>query len=117
MIAVERMPRQRTCCPQCGVETHAGALDHTASEATRSLLAALGDPVRLGIVELLARHDRLCVCELAVAFPVGQPTVSHHLKILREAGLVDVVRKGQWAYYGLRREVLKRAAQELLRLL
>jgi ArsR family transcriptional regulator len=82
-----------------------------------SLLEALGDPVRLGIVEILSKHDRLCVCDLAEAFPVGQPTTSHHLRVLREADLVDVVRRGQWAYYGLKREPLKRLVQELVRLL
>jgi ArsR family transcriptional regulator len=105
------------CCPECGSKSHAEAIDHRAIETHGPLLAALGDPIRLGIVELLSRHDRLCVCDIAEAFPVEQPTISHHLRVLREAELVDVVRQGHWAYYGLRRDVLKRAAAHLVELL
>ncbi|MDR7555613.1 MAG: metalloregulator ArsR/SmtB family transcription factor [Armatimonadota bacterium] len=101
----------------CGRRSHAGALDHDALEARAAVLTALGDPVRLGIVELLAGHDRLCVCDIVEAFPLGQPTISHHLRVLREAGLVDVERRGHWAFYGLRRDALKRVAQDLVRLL
>ena len=104
-------------CAQCGLTSHAGVLDQTSLEVTGALLAALADPIRLGIIELLSRHDRMCVCDIVTAFSVGQPTVSHHLRVLREAGLVDVMRRGPWAYYGLKRDVLKRAAQELVRLL
>jgi len=104
-------------CRQCGLPSHADAVDQAEVETTAVLLAALADPVRLGIVQLLASHDRLCVCEIAPAFVVGQPTISHHLKILREAGLVDVVRRGQWAYYGLRRDAMKRIAQQFVGLL
>jgi DNA-binding transcriptional ArsR family regulator len=106
-----------SCCAQCGLLTHAGVLDHPALEATGHALEALADPVRLGIIELLSKHDRMCVCDLGTAFEVEQPTISHHLKILRETGLVDVVRRGPWAYYGLRRDVLKQTVQDLLRLL
>jgi ArsR family transcriptional regulator len=106
-----------SCCAQCGLTTHAGVLDHPALETTGRMLEALADPVRLGIVELLSEHDRMCVCDIGTAFEVEQPTISHHLKILREAGLVDVVRRGPWAYYGLRRDALKQAVQDLVRLL
>jgi ArsR family transcriptional regulator len=108
---------QEACCPQCGAASHAGAIDQAAVEAGGALLAALGDPIRLGIVQLLSRHDRLCVCDITEAFPIGQPTVSHHLRVLREAELVDVVRQGHWAYYGLRRDVLKRTVAQLVGLL
>jgi ArsR family transcriptional regulator len=104
-------------CAQCGLVSHAGALDYAALVAAGKSLEALADPIRLGIVELLSRHDRMCVCDIVTAFPVEQPTVSHHLKVLREAGLVDVVRRGPWAYYGLRRDSLKRAIQGLVGLL
>jgi ArsR family transcriptional regulator len=104
-------------CPQCGGRDHAEAVDRAAVERTAMPLAALGDPVRLGIVLLLSKHDRLCVCDIAAAFPVGQPTVSHHLRVLREAALVDVVRRGRWAYYGLRRDVLKGMVGEMVALL
>src|SRR2546430_188045 len=72
---------------------------------------------RLKMIRLLAQHDALCVCELEQAFEVQQPTISHHLKVLREAGLVDVQRRGTWAYYSLRKDALKRLTQGLLEVL
>ncbi len=117
MMALRDRPAGKVCCPECGCRSHADLLDRAAVDAGAALLAALGDPVRLGVVELLARHDRMCVCDIAAAFPVGQPTISHHLRLLREAGLVDVVRRGHWAFYGLRRETLKPVARQILNLL
>lgn len=117
MPTEQAVPSKAACCPQCGCASHADAVDPAALDATGSLFQTLGDPVRLGIIALLSKHDRMCVCDLAEAFPVGQPTVSHHLRVLREAGLVTSLREGHWAYYSLRREALKRAAQELLGLL
>jgi ArsR family transcriptional regulator, arsenate/arsenite/antimonite-responsive transcriptional repressor len=68
---------------------------------------ALGDPIRLQLVDVLREHaGRVCVCELTPLFDVGQPTVSHHLKVLREAGIVDSERQGLWAYYYVRPEAL-----------
>ena len=67
-------------------------------------LAIVGHPVRMRLLHLLARAEgRVCVCDLEAAVPVKQPTVSHHLKLLREAGLVGVEREGLWAYYFLDR--------------
>lgn len=61
---------------------------------------ALGDPIRVQLVDVLRRHaGKVCVCELTPLFDVGQPTVSHHLKVLRHAGIVDSEREGLWAYY------------------
>lgn len=61
---------------------------------------ALGDPVRLQLVDVLRKHaGKVCVCELTPLFAVGQSTVSHHLKVLRAAGIVDSERRGLWAYY------------------
>jgi ArsR family transcriptional regulator, arsenate/arsenite/antimonite-responsive transcriptional repressor len=61
---------------------------------------ALGDPTRLEVYRLIAAQpDPLCVCDIVARFEVSQPTISHHLKILREAGLVTVSRRGVWAYY------------------
>jgi ArsR family transcriptional regulator len=61
---------------------------------------ALGDPIRLQLVDVLRKHaGKVCVCELVPLFDVSQPTLSHHLKKLREAGLVDSERQGLWAYY------------------
>ena len=64
------------------------------------LAKALGDPVRLQLVDVLRRHaGRVCVCELVPLFDISQPTLSHHLKRLREAGIVACERRGLWAYY------------------
>jgi ArsR family transcriptional regulator len=61
---------------------------------------ALGDPVRLQVVDVLRKHaGKVCVCELVPLFDISQPTLSHHLKKLREAGIVDSERRGLWAYY------------------
>jgi ArsR family transcriptional regulator, arsenate/arsenite/antimonite-responsive transcriptional repressor len=71
---------------------------------------ALGDPVRLQLVDVLRRHaGKVCVCELVPLFDLSQPTVSHHLKVLREAGIVGSERRGLWAYYF----VIPDALQEL----
>jgi ArsR family transcriptional regulator, arsenate/arsenite/antimonite-responsive transcriptional repressor len=61
---------------------------------------ALGDPIRLQLVDVLRKHaGKVCVCELVPLFEIAQPTLSHHLKKLRDAGIVDSERKGLWAYY------------------
>jgi ArsR family transcriptional regulator, arsenate/arsenite/antimonite-responsive transcriptional repressor len=75
---------------------------------------ALGDPIRLQLVDVLRKHaGKVCVCELTPLFEVGQPTVSHHLKVLREAGIVDSERRGLWAYYYVKPDALKELEQWL----
>jgi len=81
------------------------------------LLWALAEPARLVLVRLLAHHGELCVCELQEALFLAQPTVSHHLKVLREAGLVEAQRRGSWVYYRLQRGAVKRVVAGLLDLL
>ncbi len=74
------------------------------------LLKALADPTRLRILSLLSRHEgEVCVFEIVESFTLEQPTISHHLRILRDAGLVDCRKKGLWAYYYVRRDALNRA--------
>jgi ArsR family transcriptional regulator len=69
---------------------------------------ALGDPVRLQLVDVLRKHaGKVCVCELVPLFDISQPTLSHHLKKLREAGIVDSERRGLWAYYYVIPDALK----------
>jgi len=76
------------------------------------LLKALADPTRLRILSLLSRHEgEVCVFEIVESFTLEQPTISHHLRILRDAGLVDCRKKGLWAYYYVRRETLTRAQE------
>jgi ArsR family transcriptional regulator len=69
---------------------------------------ALGDPVRVQLIDVLRKHaGKVCVCELVPLFDLSQPTVSHHLKVLRDAGLVDSERRGLWAYYYVLPDALK----------
>jgi ArsR family transcriptional regulator len=75
---------------------------------------ALGDPIRLQLVDVLRKHaGKVCVCELTPLFDVGQPTVSHHLKVLRQAGIVDSERRALWAYYYVVPEALEEFQQWL----
>ncbi len=70
-------------------------------------LQLLAHPVRLQLLDVLGRNEgRVCVCDLEASVPVKQPTVSHHLRILREAGLVESEKVGQWMYYRVRRDLL-----------
>jgi len=73
-----------------------------------AIAKALGDPVRLQLVDVLRKHaGTVCVCELVPLFEISQPTLSHHLKILRQAGIVDSERRGLWAYYYVLPDALK----------
>ena len=80
------------------------------AERMASIAKALGDPVRLQLVDVLRKHaGKVCVCELVPLFELSQPTVSHHLKVLRGAGIVGSERQGLWAYY----YVIPNALEEL----
>jgi ArsR family transcriptional regulator len=83
-------------------------VERLEAERMAVVAKALGDPVRLQLVDVLRKHaGKVCVCELTPLFDVGQPTVSHHLKVLRGAGIVDSERRGLWAYYYVRPDALK----------
>jgi ArsR family transcriptional regulator, arsenate/arsenite/antimonite-responsive transcriptional repressor len=80
------------------------------AERMAAIAKALGDPIRLQLVDVLRKHaGKVCVCELVPLFDISQPTLSHHLKKLRDAGIVDCERRGLWAYY----YVIPDALQEL----
>lgn len=83
----------------CGPATP--PLDPAEREALAARFKALADPSRVAIVNRLAAADEVCVCDLTAALSLSQPTVSHHLRILREAGLVEASRRGTWAFYRL----------------
>ena len=72
------------------------------------LLAALADPTRLNIIRQLAADTETCACDFTTSCDVGQPTVSHHLRVLREAGLVISERRGQWIFYRIAPGVAER---------
>jgi ArsR family transcriptional regulator len=82
----------------------AGPLSVRQAEQVAPLLKALADPVRLRLMSLVASHDggEACVCDLNDAFYLSQPTISHHLKVLHDAGLLDRDKRGVWVYYRAR---------------
>lgn len=79
----------------------APALDTTAAQALAASFKALADPTRVAILNQLACCEECCVCDLNATFELSQPTISHHLRILRDAGLVQSESRGTWAYYRL----------------
>jgi ArsR family transcriptional regulator, arsenate/arsenite/antimonite-responsive transcriptional repressor len=95
------------CCAPLG----AASLSDSEAKATAGLFKALADRHRVRIVNLLATSpDPVCVCELTGPLRLSQPTVSHHLKKLVEAGLLDREQRGTWAYYSLNRDALGQLA-------
>jgi len=107
----KRAPGEPCCEPVAYPE-----VDRREAERMASVAKALADPIRLQLVDVLRQHaGEVCVCELTPLFDVGQPTVSHHLKVLREAGVVDSVRRGLWAYYFVRPEALEDLSRWLSR--
>jgi ArsR family transcriptional regulator len=83
----------------CGPSTP--ALDPEEAELLAARFKALADPARVSILNRLAAADEVCVCNFVDALDIAQPTVSHHLRVLRDAGLVESTRRGTWAYYRL----------------
>jgi len=83
-------------------------LSTEAAERVSPLLKALADPVRLRLMSLVASHadGEACVCDLLEAFDLSQPTISHHLKVLHEVGLLDRSKRGVWVYYRAKPEAL-----------
>jgi ArsR family transcriptional regulator len=90
-------------------------IGEAAAAGLAQVFKALGDPVRLRLVSLIGARDggEVCVCDLTSAFDLSQPTISHHLKVLREAGLIDSERRGTWVYYRLVPAALTRMAESL----
>lgn len=110
-IDLELAPKQKRAAgaPCCQPVVYPD-VERAHAERMARVAKALGDPIRLQIVDVLRKHaGKVCVCELTPLFDVRQPTVSHHLKVLRDAGLVDSERQGLWAYY----YVLPDAIEEL----
>ncbi|MCQ8193072.1 ArsR/SmtB family transcription factor [Streptomyces rugosispiralis] len=92
-------------------------LDDARSVELAKVFKALGDPIRLRLLSMIASRagGEVCVCDLTPAFDLSQPTVSHHLKLLRQAGLIDRERRGTWVYYRLLPEMTDRLAGLLTR--
>jgi ArsR family transcriptional regulator, arsenate/arsenite/antimonite-responsive transcriptional repressor len=93
--------------PECCTPLATAPLSDAQAGTLAPMFKALGDPVRLRLLSLIASTTELCVCELTGAFELSGPTISHHLRVLREAGLVDCERRGTWVYYWARPEALR----------
>lgn len=102
---------QRWCCSP----TTGEPLSEQQAGELASVFKALGDPVRLRLLSLIAAHagGEACVCDLTGAFELSGPTISHHLKVLREAGAISGERRGTWIYYRVRPETLRQLAAVL----
>ena len=94
---MQALPVLQPIC--CGPDVEPLAPEAAADLSAR--FKALADPTRVAIVNSLSAAGEVCVCNLTETFDLSQPTISHHLKILREAGLVESSRRGTWAYYRL----------------
>lgn len=107
LMPKQKRPAGQPCCEPVVYPD----VDRRQAESLATVAKALGDPIRLQLVDVLRKHaGKVCVCELAPLFDVGQPTVSHHLRVLREAGIVDSERQGLWAYYYVVPETLAQIA-------
>jgi ArsR family transcriptional regulator len=100
---VKELPtiQTNTCC---GLGTT--TIDEAQAARIAPMFKALGDPVRLRLAALIASQAEICVCELTPHFQLSGPTISHHLKTLREAGLIDGERRGTWVYYWIKPDAL-----------
>lgn len=108
-MSLELTPVQAVaCCAPLAREP----LSLPEAEGIAPLLKALADPVRLRLMSMVASHEggEACVCDLNDAFELSQPTISHHLKILHEVGLLEREKRGVWVYYRARTEALQNLA-------
>ncbi|MET8023351.1 ArsR/SmtB family transcription factor [Streptomyces avermitilis] len=112
-VVLGRSGEAGACCP--GLLT--APLDEDQAVELAKVFKALGDPVRLRLLSMIASRagGEVCVCDLTPAFDLSQPTISHHLKLLRQAGLIDCERRGTWVYYWLVPEMTDRLAGVLTR--
>ncbi|MEU1151927.1 metalloregulator ArsR/SmtB family transcription factor [Streptomyces sp. NPDC005918] len=101
------------CCPALLT----APLEEGQAETLAKVFKALGDPIRLRLLSMIASRagGEVCVCDLTPAFDVSQPTISHHLKLLKQAGLIDSERRGTWVYYRLLPQMTDQLAAILTR--
>lgn len=106
----QKRPAGEACCEPVVYPD----VERAHAERMAKIAKALGDPIRLTLVDVLRKHaGKVCVCELVPLFDVSQSTLSHHLKKLRDAGIVDSERKGLWAYYYVNPEELEELSKWL----
>lgn len=111
VVEVPDRARGTRCSPGPRLRVDLDGLERVSAD-----FELLAHPVRLAILDILVRRGgEVCVCDLEGALPVKQPTVSHHLRLLREAGWIDTVRKGVWAYYFVRPDIIASVRSRLKR--
>lgn len=99
LTVLERLPARRKNEPCCA-DLQQPRLTEQRTDSLAGRLKAVADPTRLRILDLLAQqHEPICVCDITPLFDQNQPTISHHLKLLRGAGLIDTEKRGIWSYY------------------
>jgi ArsR family transcriptional regulator len=104
LVPKHKRPKGEPCCDPVVFPE----IERRQARRMAAVAKALGDPVRMQLVDVLRRHaGKVCVCELVPLFELSQPTISHHLKKLREAGIVGSEREGLWAYYYVKPEALE----------
>jgi ArsR family transcriptional regulator, arsenate/arsenite/antimonite-responsive transcriptional repressor len=104
LVPKQKRPVGEPCCEPVVYPD----VERAQAERMGSIAKALGDPIRIQLVDVLRKHaGKVCVCELVPLFDLSQPTVSHHLKVLRDAGIVGSERRGLWAYYYVNPEALE----------
>jgi ArsR family transcriptional regulator, arsenate/arsenite/antimonite-responsive transcriptional repressor len=114
-VGLELSPKQKRpagepCCEPVAYPD----VERADAERMATVAKALADPIRLQLVDVLRKHaGKVCVCELVPLFEQSQPTISHHLKVLRDAGIVDAERRGLWAYYYVLPDALKELSKWL----
>lgn len=109
------IPVDPTSAEPCCAPLSARRISHEAADRLAPAFRALGDPVRLRLMSMIASAPggEICVCDLTPAFDLSGPTISYHLRALREAGLVDAERRGTWVYYRPRPAMLRQLARLL----
>jgi ArsR family transcriptional regulator len=104
LTAKTKRPAGEPCCEPVAYPD----VQRKQAQRMSRIAKALGDPVRLQLVDVLRKHaGKVCVCELVPLFDLSQPTVSHHLRVLRDAGVVGSERSGLWAYYYVNADALE----------
>ena len=115
MAQVKEMPRAsiaKGCCP--GVAVNVACAAEREAKRWAGVFKALSDPTRLQILSLVARNPGgVCECNIVECTPLSQPTISYHVKVLKEAGLLDVEKHGLWCFYRLRKDALGKVAAAL----
>ena len=102
-----RLARPQVSGPACCPTGLTSPLDRGTAESLARLLKAVADPARLQLLSLIRASGEACVCDLTVPLALSQPTVSHHLRVLTEAGLLHRSTRGTWAWYAVDEERLR----------